>query len=110
MFLTCVVFLFSLPSLTVGFQTELAINTCAAVSDIRHDVANTHSIVSDVHHDVANTHNIVSGTHNVVSGTHNIVSDTHNIVSDIHRAVVKHQGTDGPGRSVSSRCALLIIK
>lgn len=37
------------PLLTVRFQTELAINTHAAVSDIRHDVANTQHIVSDIH-------------------------------------------------------------
>ena len=35
--------------LTTHPQTELAINTHTAVSDIRHDVANTQNIVSDIH-------------------------------------------------------------
>ena len=30
-------------------QTELAINTHTAISDIRHDVVNTRNIVSDIH-------------------------------------------------------------
>ena len=37
------------PLLTAHSQTELAISTHVAVSDIRHGVANTHAIVSDIH-------------------------------------------------------------
>ena len=72
------------PSLTVPLQTELAINTHLAVSDIRRNVVNTHTIVSDVHHGVL---------------------DTHAIVSDIHRTVVKgREGADGKNRPVSVVC------
>jgi hypothetical protein len=91
------------------FQTEIAINTHAAVSDVRQDisntrniasdvlvgVANTHAIVSGVRYDIANTHNIasdvqqsVASTRNMVSGTHNIVFDTHNVTLDIRRAIL----------------------
>ena len=35
--------------LTVTFQTELAINTSAAVSDVHRDVSTTKTIVSDIH-------------------------------------------------------------
>ena len=37
---------------TVHFQTELAIDTNANVSDIRRDVTNTHTLVSDIHHNM----------------------------------------------------------
>ena len=47
-------------SLTVSFQTELAVNTNVTVSDIRHGVVNTHVTVSD-------THAIVSGIRDDVS-------------------------------------------
>ena len=40
----------SLPTLlTVHLQTELALHTHVAVSDVRQDVANTHELVSDIH-------------------------------------------------------------
>ena len=35
--------------LTVYLQTELALHTNVAVSDVRQDVANTHGLVSDIH-------------------------------------------------------------
>ena len=35
--------------LTNSFQTELALHTDMAVSDIRHDVASTRGLVSDIH-------------------------------------------------------------
>ena len=59
--------------LTAYFQTELAINTNVAVSDIRHGVVDTHAVVSD----------------------------THLIVSDIHRTMVEsREGADGKNLSV----------
>ena len=71
------------PLLTIRFQTELAINTHVAVSDIGTEVANTH----------------------------NIVSDTHTIVSDMHRTMVKQkQGADDSGPSVSGSRAPSIIE
>ena len=86
---------FPLASLTICLQTELAIDTNAAVLD-------THNVVSD-------TQNVVSNTHNIVSDTHNIASDTHNIVSDIRRAVVKHPEASNDGNpSVSNHHPLLV--
>jgi hypothetical protein len=77
-----------LASLTIGFQTELAIDTNVAVSG---------------------TYNIVSDVHKIVSGTHNIVSDTHNVVSDIRRIVAKqHEASDGQDRPVSNRDILFV--
>ena len=82
------------PLLTICFQTELAINTHIAVSNIGHEVADTRNIVSDVHQHVASTQNIVSDVYQNVASTHNIVSD-------IHRTMVKQQGADGSSPSVS---------
>ena len=43
----------SLPApFTIYFQTELALSTHVAVSDIRHDVASTREIVSEIHRTV----------------------------------------------------------
>jgi len=36
-------------SLTIRFQTELALNTHAIVSDVHHGVVNTHTMVSEMH-------------------------------------------------------------
>ena len=70
-----------LASLTIGSQTELAIDTNVAVAD----------------------------TNNIVSNTHNVVSETHTIVSDIHRTIVKQQeGSDGPKPPVSDRYTLFV--
>ena len=63
------------PPLTIRFQTELAINTNVAVSNVHHDVLNTHVIVSELRRNVTNTQTIVS---------------------DIYRTMVENQGeTDG---------------
>ena len=78
------------PLLTIRFQTELAINTHVAVSEVRQEVTDTHNIVSDVQQNV---------------------TGTHNIVSDIHRTIVKQrQGTDGSSPPVSDCCALFITE
>jgi hypothetical protein len=62
------------PSPTV-FQTELAINTNANVSDVRRDVTNTHAVVTR----------------------------THTLISDIYRNVVQSPGgTYGQQRPVSA--------
>ena len=61
-------------SLTLRFQTELAINT----------------------------HVTVSETHVVVSNTHTAVSDTHTMVSDIHRTIVHGQERNDGKLSVSN--------
>ena len=83
------------PSLTVHFQTELAINTNATVSGVHRDVLTTQTIVSDVRHDVTNTHVIVSELQRNVT-------NTQTIVSDIHRSIVESQeGTDDKNQSVS---------
>jgi len=93
------------PLLTVHFQTELAINTNVAVSDIRREVVNTHIVVSDVRHDISNTQTIVAGIDHDVTNTHVIVSElqrnvanTQTIVSDIHRTMMEHQ--EGPDSKV----------
>jgi hypothetical protein len=58
---------------TVYFQTELAIDTNANVSDVRRDVTNTHTVVAN----------------------------THTLVSDIHRNMLQSQGgDDGQRQSV----------
>ena len=81
----------SLPSLLTSYvQTELAIHTHVAVSDVRRDVASTRGIVSSIHHDVASTREIVS---------------------DIHRAIMKVQeGTDNKNQAVGNHCVLFIIE
>ena len=68
-------------------QTELAINTNVAVSDIRHEVVNTRTIVTDVHRDMLNTHTIVSNVHRDFSTTQTIVSDVHRDVTNTHTVV-----------------------
>jgi len=91
------------PPLTTHSQTELAINTNIAVSDVHRDVLNTQTIVSDVHHDVTNTRTVVSDTHVIVSELQHNVTTTQTIVSDIHRTIVESQeGTGGKNQSVSA--------
>ena len=69
--------------LTFRFQTELTVNTRAAVSEIHHDVVNTHTIVSELEHNLASTQVMVS---------------------DIHRTVVKGpEGGDGNNPLVSDK-------
>jgi hypothetical protein len=93
------------------FQTELAIDTNAAVSSLRDNVDNTNDIVSDIRHDVGNTNDIVSDIRCDVGNTHNVVNDTYNIVSDIHRTMVGHQqGTDSENQLVSNRYPLFIAR
>ena len=76
--------------LTIHVQTELAIHTHVAVSDVRHDVASTRGIVSDIHHDVATTREIVS---------------------DIHRTMVKGQeGSDIKNQTVGNHRVLFTIE
>ena len=83
-------------SLTIYFQTELAMNTIVVVSDIHHDVTSTHAIVSDVHQGVVDTHTIISGLRHEVS--------------DIHRTIVKGQeGPDTMNQSVSVTHTLFTI-
>jgi hypothetical protein len=72
-------------SLNARFQTELAINTHATVSGMRHDVVTTRTVVSNVRNDVASTHAIVS---------------------DMHYIMTKSQGADGNNRSVSTICTM----
>lgn len=91
-------------SLTIRFQTELAINVYATVSDVRHDIANTHAIVSGVHHGIVNTQAIVSGLRQDIA-------NAHTIVSDIHHTVVKGQeGTGGQNQPVSGACTPFITR
>jgi tetratricopeptide (TPR) repeat protein len=88
---------------TVHFQTELAIDTSANVSDVRHNVTNTRTVVVNTHTVVANTHTAIAGTHAVVSNTNTVVANTHTLVSDIHRNLLQNQErTDGHQRSVSA--------
>jgi len=68
--------------LTVHPQTELAINTNVAISDVRHKVVNTHTVVSN--------------THVIVSELQRDVASARAIVSDIHRTMVENrEGIDG---------------
>ena len=87
-FNVCGITLGRLP-LTADFQTELAINTNVAISDVHHDVLNTSVAVSDVNRNVLNTKAIVS---------------------DIHRTIVESQesqdGTDGKNQPVSATLLL----
>ena len=107
---------FLLASLTICLQTELAIDTNAAVSDTHNVVSGTQNIVSDTHSIVSSTHiiastthDIASKTHHVASNTHYIASNTHDIVSDIHRAVVKRpEASDGGSLSASSHHPLFV--
>ena len=105
-------------SLTVHFQTQLAINTNVVISDVRRDVQNTQTIVSCVHHNATNIHTVVSNIHNDVANTQTVVSDVHQgvvntqaIVSDIHRAVVKGRDeADNKHLSVSVTCTMSIAQ
>jgi len=47
----------------IHFQTQLAINTCVTVADVRDDVANVRAAVSEVQRDTANTCIMVSNMH-----------------------------------------------
>ena len=49
-------------ALTVHLQTELALHTHAAVSDVRQGVANTHGLVSEIHRAVVKSQD---GTDNI---------------------------------------------
>jgi len=53
--------------LTIHFQTELAINTNAAVSDVHRNVLNTHTIVSDIHRTIVESQEGVDGSNRSVS-------------------------------------------
>ena len=66
-------------------QAEVAIDTNANTSAIRHGVANTHIVVSDVRDNIM-------CTQAVVSGIQHDVANTHTLVSDIHRNMVQNQG------------------
>ena len=76
--------------LTAHAQTELAIHTNVAVSDVRRDVASTCGIVSDIRHDLASTREIVSNIH--------------------HTMVKGQERTDIRNQTVGNRCVLSIIK
>ena len=76
--------------LIVHLQTELAINTHVAVTDIHDGVTNMHTTVSEVQHDTSNTYNMVS---------------------DMHRHILKNQeGTDDKNRLVSNPRTLFTIE
>ena len=63
----------SLTFLTISLQTELAINTRVAVSDIRRDVANTQNIVFDIHRTMVGRHQGTDGRHRSVSSHHAVL-------------------------------------
>ena len=52
--------------LTVHLQTELALHTHLAVSDVRQGVANTHELVSDIHRAVVKRQDGTDITNQVV--------------------------------------------
>ena len=52
---------FTRMSLIVSFQTELAVNTHVAVSDMRHDVSDIHQNVSKIHQDVSKIREEIGG-------------------------------------------------
>ena len=52
--------------LTPDLQTELALHTHGAVSDVREGVANTHQLVSNIREGFVNTHELVSDIHRAV--------------------------------------------
>ena len=55
------------PPLTVHLQTELAINTVVAVSDVHRDVLNTHIIVSNIHRTIVESQDGADSEHRSVS-------------------------------------------
>ena len=75
---------FVLQSLTVHFQTELAITADVVVSDDHRDIASTCAAVSEPRHNTTNMHTIVSNIH--------------------HAAVGSQEGTDGPNQLVNVAC------
>ena len=75
----------SLPTLLkVRLQTELALHTNAAVSDVHEVVANTQGVV-------ANTHGVVANIREAVANTHEVVANASELISDIHRTILKDQ-------------------
>ena len=59
--------------LTIHFQTELAVNTNVAVSDVRHDVAKTHTIVTDIHRSLVERKEGTDDRNRSVSNHHTII-------------------------------------
>ena len=55
--------------LTIHLQTELALHTHAAVSDVRQGVANTHELVSDIHRAVVKSQDMADNINQAV-GSH----------------------------------------
>ena len=83
--------------LTVRLQTELALHTHVAVSDIREDVVDIREVFVDVREDVVD---IREGVVDIREGGVDIREDVANareLISDVHRAVVK--GQEGAGIS-----------
>ena len=102
----------SLPTLLkVRLQTELALHTHAAVSNVHEVVANTQGVVANTQGVVANTHGVVANIHEVVANTHEAVANTHEVVanaseliSDIHRTILKDQeGVGSRNQMVGNR-------
>ena len=55
------------PLLTINFQTELALNTRGAISDVHRDVLATKTIVSNIHRNVVRGREGTSGRNRSVS-------------------------------------------
>ena len=74
-------------SLTVRFQTELAVNTNVIISDVRRDVQNTHAAISELQRDV---------------------TSTLTVISNIQRAVVRGRDETDDQHSVSITCIMFV--
>ena len=95
----------SLPTLLkVRLQTELALHTHAAVSNVHEVVANTQGVVANTHGVVANIHEVVANTHEAVANTHEVVANASELISDIHRTILKDQeGVGSRNQMVGNR-------
>ena len=111
--------LHSLPALLiVHLQTELAIHTHLAVSDVREDVGDIRVDVGDIREDVGdireNVGDIRGGVVDIRGGVVDIredVANTRELVSDIHRTMLKGQeGIDNRNNMVGNHGILFMIR
>ena len=104
--------LHSLPALLiVHLQTELAIHTHLAVSDVREDVGDIRVDVGDIREDVGDIRGGVVDIRGDVVDIREDVANTRELVSDMHRTMLKGQErADSRNQMVGNHGILFIIQ
>ena len=96
--------------LMVHLQTELAIHTHSAVSDVREDVGDIRVDVGDIREDVGDIRGGVVDIREGVVDIREDVANTRELVSDMHRTMLKGQeGTDNRNNMVGNHGILFMI-